>query len=164
MMGLFTKAVSASANYLPAQVTDVFNQGRAFVSVHLPYSGMKNVCAVVVIQKVLRLLVASSDGYLYVYNLDMAEGGECPMWKQHKLDGSDGKPEKKSKNAQKLDKKSELPDPDRIGSYAGVLKGHSRNSLSDSDKYHEMSAAVAEPPKDGLRLDDDSEFPPVPSV
>ncbi|XP_065203342.1 WD repeat domain phosphoinositide-interacting protein 2 isoform X2 [Planococcus citri] len=198
-MGLFTKAVSASANYLPAQVTDVFNQGRAFVSVHLPYSGMKNVCAVVVIQKVLRLLVASSDGYLYVYNLDMAEGGECPMWKQHKihtgdmregftdeyykqircaecraprfktkyksykLDGTDGKPEKKSKNAQKLDKKPELPDPDRIGSYAGVLKGHSRNSLSDSDKYHEMSAAVAEPPKDGLRLDDDSEFPPVPS-
>lgn len=145
MMGLFTKAVSASANYLPAQVTDVFNQGRAFVSVHLPYSGMKNVCAVVVIQKVLRLLVASSDGYLYVYNLDMAEGGECPMWKQHKLDGSDGKPEKKSKNAAKLEKKNELPDP-------------------DSDKYHEISAAVAEPPKDGLRLDDDSEFPPVPSV
>lgn len=33
--------------------------------------------------------------------------------------------------------------------------------FTDSDKYHEMSAAVAEPPKDGFRLDDDSEFPPV---
>jgi autophagy-related protein 18 len=140
-MGLIKNAVTASANYLPAQVTDVFNQGRAFVSVHLPYSGMKNVCAVVVIQKVLRLLVASSDGCLYVYNLDMAEGGECPIWKQHRLDAVDGKPEKK-KNAQKIEKKSELPDP-------------------ESDKYHEISAAVAEPPKDGFRLDDDSEFPPV---
>lgn len=36
----------------------------------------------------LRLLVASSDGYLYVYNLDMAEGGECPMWKQHRYDSA----------------------------------------------------------------------------
>lgn len=34
-------------------------------------------------------------------------------------------------------------------------------SFVDSDKYHEISAAVAEPPKDGFRLDDDSEFPPV---
>lgn len=33
--------------------------------------------------------------------------------------------------------------------------------FTESDKYHEMSAAVAEPPKDGFRLDDDSEFPPV---
>ncbi|KAK7601658.1 hypothetical protein V9T40_009099 [Parthenolecanium corni] len=140
-MGIFTRAVTASATYLPTQVTDVFNQGRAYVSVHLPYSGMKNVCAVVTIQKVLRLLVASSDGYLYVYNLDMADGGELPIWKQHRLDGFDGKVDKK-KNAQKIEKKPELPDP-------------------DSDKYHEMSAAVAEPPKDGFRLDDDNEFPPV---
>ncbi len=36
------------------------------------------------IQKVLRLLVASSDGYLYVYNLDMPEGKECTLWKQHR--------------------------------------------------------------------------------
>lgn len=42
------------------------------------------VCFIFRIQKVLRLLVASSDGCLYVYNLDMAEGGECPIWKQHR--------------------------------------------------------------------------------
>lgn len=45
-MGYLTKAVSASANYLPSQVTDVFNQGRAFASVHLPFQGLKNVCAI----------------------------------------------------------------------------------------------------------------------
>lgn len=47
-MGYLTKAVSASANYLPSQVTDVFNQGRAFASVHLPFQGLKNVCAITV--------------------------------------------------------------------------------------------------------------------
>lgn len=45
-MGYLTKAVCASANYLPSQVTDVFNQGRAFASVHLPFQGLKNVCAI----------------------------------------------------------------------------------------------------------------------
>lgn len=45
-IGYLTKAVSASANYLPTQVTDVFNQGRAFASVHLPFQGIRNVCAI----------------------------------------------------------------------------------------------------------------------
>nr|CAD7433001.1 unnamed protein product [Timema monikensis] len=83
-MGYLTKAVSVSANYLPSQVTDVFNQGRAFASVHLPFQGLRNVCAITTIQKVLRLLVASADGYLYVYNLDTAEGGVCTLLKQHR--------------------------------------------------------------------------------
>uniref|UniRef100_V9I9I7 WD repeat domain phosphoinositide-interacting protein 2 n=1 Tax=Apis cerana TaxID=7461 RepID=V9I9I7_APICE len=86
-MGYLTKAVSASANYLPSQVTDVFNQGRAFASVHLPFQGLKNVCAITVVHKVLRLLVASAEGYLYVYNLDSTEGGDCTLLKQHRLDG-----------------------------------------------------------------------------
>ncbi|XP_071444910.1 WD repeat domain phosphoinositide-interacting protein 2 isoform X1 [Hetaerina americana] len=86
-MGYLTKAVSASANYLPSQVTDVFNQGRAFASVHLPFQGMRNVCAITMVQKILRLLVASADGYLYIYNLDTSEGGDCNLLKQHRLDG-----------------------------------------------------------------------------
>ncbi len=45
-MGYFSKAVSASANYLPTQVTDVFNQGRAFASVRLPFQNRRNVCAI----------------------------------------------------------------------------------------------------------------------
>nr|KAF7438762.1 hypothetical protein H0235_001153 [Vespula pensylvanica] len=86
-MGYLTKAVSASANYLPSQVTDVFNQGRAFASVHLPFYGLKNICAITVTHKVPKLLVASADGYLYVYNLDVTEGGNCTLLKQHRLDG-----------------------------------------------------------------------------
>ncbi|XP_025152525.1 WD repeat domain phosphoinositide-interacting protein 2 isoform X4 [Harpegnathos saltator] len=85
-MGYLTKAVTASANYLPSQVTDVFTQGRAFASVHLPFQGLKNVCAITVTHKIPKLLVASADGYLYVYNLDLTETGGCTLLKQHRLD------------------------------------------------------------------------------
>ena len=36
------------------------------------------------IQKMPRLLVASQDRYLYIYNLDPSEGGECTLLKQHR--------------------------------------------------------------------------------
>lgn len=46
-MSFISKAVTASANYLPTQVTDVFNQGRAVASIHLPFQGLKNICTIV---------------------------------------------------------------------------------------------------------------------
>lgn len=36
------------------------------------------------IQKVPRQLVVSQDGYLYIYNLDPNEGGECMLLRQHR--------------------------------------------------------------------------------
>ncbi|CAA9997564.1 unnamed protein product [Nesidiocoris tenuis] len=122
-MGYLSKAVCVGANYLPTQVTGVFNQGRAFASAHLPHHGYRNVCALTQyvskldfevfntsgcvekhplrnccccccakmeifqrrVQKVLRLLVASSDGTFYIYNLDVVDGGDCNLIKQHKL-------------------------------------------------------------------------------
>lgn len=32
-------------------------------------------------------MVASEDGYLYVYNMDGSEGGDLTLYKQHRLDG-----------------------------------------------------------------------------
>ncbi|EFN87363.1 WD repeat domain phosphoinositide-interacting protein 2 [Harpegnathos saltator] len=141
-MGYLTKAVTASANYLPSQVTDVFTQGRAFASVHLPFQGLKNVCAITVTHKIPKLLVASADGYLYVYNLDLTETGGCTLLKQHRLD----------------DKQDET---DCGGSGSGASAQTVQNT--ESEKYQEMIAATESPPKGGgpFRLDDDSEFPPV---
>nr|7MU2_A Chain A, WD repeat domain phosphoinositide-interacting protein 2 [Homo sapiens]7MU2_C Chain C, WD repeat domain phosphoinositide-interacting protein 2 [Homo sapiens] len=65
-----------------------FNQGRAFATVRLPFCGHKNICSLATIQKIPRLLVGAADGYLYMYNLDPQEGGECALMKQHRLDGS----------------------------------------------------------------------------
>ncbi|XP_037934396.1 WD repeat domain phosphoinositide-interacting protein 2 isoform X1 [Teleopsis dalmanni] len=70
---------------LPSQVTDVFSQGRAFASVTLPEAGIRRMCAIATIHKQLRLLVASQDGYLYVYSIPSVEGGECQLIKKHDL-------------------------------------------------------------------------------
>lgn len=43
--GYFGKVLMVSTNYLPAQVTEMFNQGRAFATVRLPFCGHKNICA-----------------------------------------------------------------------------------------------------------------------
>ncbi|XP_026276029.1 WD repeat domain phosphoinositide-interacting protein 2 isoform X4 [Frankliniella occidentalis] len=140
-MGYFSKAVSASANYLPTQVTDVFNQGRAFASVRLPFQNRRNVCAITMIQKQMRLLVASQDGFLYVYSLDMNEGGECTPLKQYRLDGQ---PDLLNDSSARLPVASPAP-----------------AQPSDSEKFHEMAAATEAPPQGAFRFDDESEFPPV---
>ncbi|XP_011499489.1 PREDICTED: WD repeat domain phosphoinositide-interacting protein 2 isoform X2 [Ceratosolen solmsi marchali] len=149
-MGYLTKAVSASANYLPSQVTDVFNQGRAFASVHLPFHGLKNVCAITTIQKVLRLLVASADGYLYVYNLDTHEGGDCTLFKQHRLDGKQDEIDGASLST-------------TVSCSENSATGTQSIQNTESEKYHEIIAATESPPKsDGaFCLDDDDDFPPV---
>ncbi len=47
-------------------------------------TSVDTVCTCCSIQKMPRLLLASQDGYLYIYNLDPAEGGECTLLKQHR--------------------------------------------------------------------------------
>ena len=44
--------------------------------------GQRNICALTVINKLPRILVASADGYLYIYNLDPTDGQECPILRQ----------------------------------------------------------------------------------
>ncbi|MGH0176512.1 UNVERIFIED_CONTAM: hypothetical protein FKN15_009907 [Acipenser sinensis] len=78
------KVFSAASNYLPAQVSDMMNQDRAFATVRLNVFGQKNVCALSTIQKLPRLLVASVDGHLYIYNVDPQDGGECVLVKKHR--------------------------------------------------------------------------------
>lgn len=88
-MGYFKSTVASYLPYaLPTQVTDVFNQGRAFASAMLPISGIKHACAITTIQKSLRLLVASQNGYMYVYSIPL-DGGECQLIKKHDLKNID---------------------------------------------------------------------------
>ncbi|XP_041363885.1 WD repeat domain phosphoinositide-interacting protein 2-like isoform X2 [Gigantopelta aegis] len=85
--GYFGQALKMSANYLPAQVSDMINQGRSFATARLNTSGLRNVCCLALIHKIMRLLVASQDGILYIYNIDPNEGGDCTLVRQHRLDG-----------------------------------------------------------------------------
>jgi autophagy-related protein 18 len=35
-----------------------------------------------------RLMVATTDGYVYIYNVDTRLGGECALVKQHRITGN----------------------------------------------------------------------------
>ncbi|KAG5679999.1 hypothetical protein PVAND_009532 [Polypedilum vanderplanki] len=88
-MGYLKSTVASYLPYaLPTQVTDVFTQGRAFASAMLPISGIKHACAITTIQKSLRLLVASQNGYMYIYSIPL-DGGECQLIKKHDLKNID---------------------------------------------------------------------------
>lgn len=72
-------------------VNQVMSQWRCYAHAKLPFSGLKNVCALSTDKNghVPRLLVASADGFFYIYDVNTSEGGECTLIKQHKLDGSE---------------------------------------------------------------------------
>ncbi|XP_048026702.1 WD repeat domain phosphoinositide-interacting protein 1 isoform X2 [Megalobrama amblycephala] len=159
--GYMGKMFSAASTYLPSQVSDMMHQDRAFATVRLAAAGMKNISALSTIQKVPRLLVASLDGHLYIYNIDPQEGGDCPLVKKHRL----------YESADEGPAASEL----EVGSpsYAATV-ATSRNQDSPSSSsltgYSEDGGAkrgelipeheFADGP---LRLDDEQEFPPVSS-
>ena len=48
----------------------------------LAFAGSRNTCALATINKLPRILVANADGYLYIYNVDPAEGQECTLLRQ----------------------------------------------------------------------------------
>ncbi|XP_054155356.1 WD repeat domain phosphoinositide-interacting protein 2-like [Oppia nitens] len=79
------KALQQTASYWPS-MADMMNQWRSFATAKLSLSGPRNVCSVANIQKVPRVLIASADGYLYIYDLNVNEGGDCTLIKQHRLD------------------------------------------------------------------------------
>ncbi|XP_032826083.1 WD repeat domain phosphoinositide-interacting protein 2 isoform X1 [Petromyzon marinus] len=175
--GYLGKVLMASTTYLPAQVSEMFNQGRAFATVRLPFSGHKNVCSLATVQKLPRLLVASSDGYLYIYNVDPQDGGECTLMKQHKLDGGvEGSgsdilepPEKATapqSYAATVSKPSSSSSPARQGSAGSTGSGGFGGGAGIYVEEHGAVGGSCTMPEeelahDNLNLDDDSEFPPI---
>uniref|UniRef100_A0A4X2LQN5 WD repeat domain, phosphoinositide interacting 2 n=1 Tax=Vombatus ursinus TaxID=29139 RepID=A0A4X2LQN5_VOMUR len=157
--GYFGKVLMASTSYLPSQVTEMFNQGRAFATVRLPFCGHKNICSLATIQKIPRLLVGASDGYLYMYNLDPQEGGECTLMKQHKLDGS-------MEPANEILESASHDRPLVAQTYStAVTRGTYVPSSPTRHAYTEDLGAVGgaclEDETNALRLDEDSEHPPM---
>lgn len=156
-MGYLGNVVSSVPNYLPAQVTDTLLQERAFATVHHNLFGKKNICALAMIKKMLRLLLASEDGYLYVYSLDVNEGGDCSLIRQfHLSNKEDQSHTSSSPEAVKMEQQN-LEATDQVDE--GIVGG--RPLSENSEKFHEMAAATESPPKQCFLLDDDGEFPPM---
>jgi len=169
--GYINSVVSASAGYLPSQVTDTFTQGRAFATVHLTRTGARTICSLAVIRKSLRLVVCDATGWVGLYSLDQEEGGDCSLIRQFLLIDSDTgdledietEPGTDSGNASDSGNVSETgsrtsPAPDQ---HADQTYSDKLRNRKDSEKFHEMEKAAGTPPKTCFLLDDDGEFPPV---
>ncbi|XP_036250446.1 WD repeat domain phosphoinositide-interacting protein 1 isoform X2 [Molothrus aeneus] len=157
--GYMGKMFQAATNYLPAQVSGMMSQDRAFATVRLNISGQRNICALSTIQKLPRLLVTTSDGHLYIYNLDPQDGGECVLIKNHSLLGS-GKMEENKENdlqppvpqsyAATVARQSTVPSTSTMPGYSedgGALRG-------EVIPEHEFATGP-------VCLDDENEFPPI---
>ncbi|XP_077595264.1 WD repeat domain phosphoinositide-interacting protein 1 [Stigmatopora nigra] len=159
------KMFTAASTYLPAQVTDMMHQDRAFATVRLNMFGLKNICALAMVQKLPRLLVASSDGYLYIYNVDPQDGGECVLVQKHRL-FDDGEEHSEHKEDQPPAEGSHQPAGQSYAATVALpssppssttLLGYSEEGgaqKGDVIPEHEFAEGT-------LCLDDENEFPPI---
>merc|ERR1711963_1191560 len=136
--GYINSVVSASAGYLPTQVTDTLSQGRAFASVHLPRTGTRTICSLAVIRKSLRLVVCDGTGCLGLYSFDQEEGGDCSLIRQFFLIDED--------TCQDI---GPLSDASDLGSGSDGAS----SPTPESEKFHEMANATETPPKTCFLLD-----------
>src|SRR5205823_6288827 len=67
--------VGAVGGYLPNAVTEIWEPQRDFAFIHLPTPGVKSVVALS--SNSPQIMVVTSDGFFYLYNIDMEKGGEC---------------------------------------------------------------------------------------
>nr|XP_040032666.1 WD repeat domain phosphoinositide-interacting protein 1-like isoform X2 [Gasterosteus aculeatus aculeatus] len=162
------KMFTAASTYLPSQVSDMMHQDRAFATVRLNTSGLKNISALATIQKLPRLLVASSDGSLYIYNVDPQDGGECALIQKHRLfDSSEEEVGPKEEEEEEENPEDVPPQPASQSYAATVALASTPPSSTTLMGYSEEGGAqkgevipeheFAEGP---VCLDDENEFPP----
>ncbi|KAJ3914898.1 WD40 repeat-like protein [Lentinula edodes] len=79
-----TKTLSHSmGGYLPNTLTEMWEPSRDFAFLRLPTSGAR--CVVALSGTMPQVMVISSEGYFYSYNIDLENGGECSLMKQYSL-------------------------------------------------------------------------------
>ncbi|VDN06807.1 unnamed protein product [Thelazia callipaeda] len=73
-----------ASSYLPTHMNDFLMRGKSFVIAKLPAVGKRNATALPVINGKLHLLVATTDGIAYVYEVE-PEVAELTLLRQHKI-------------------------------------------------------------------------------
>lgn len=80
---LVTKQLTSSVGgYLPNAVAEMWEPARDFAWLKLPSSGTR--CIVALSGTMPQVMVISSEGYFYSYNIDLENGGECALMKQYR--------------------------------------------------------------------------------
>jgi len=79
-----TKSLGHSVGeYLPPTLTEMWEPVRDFAYLRLPTSGTRSIVALS--PTMPQVMVISSEGYFYLYNIDLDNGGECALVKQYNL-------------------------------------------------------------------------------
>lgn len=74
--------------YLPNSLTEMWEPSRDFAFLKLPTPGVSSVVALS--PTTPQVMVVTSEGYFYSYNIDLEHGGECVLMKQYSLLDSEG--------------------------------------------------------------------------
>uniref|UniRef100_A0A674MT01 WD repeat domain, phosphoinositide interacting 1 n=1 Tax=Takifugu rubripes TaxID=31033 RepID=A0A674MT01_TAKRU len=159
------KVLSAATSYFPAQVSDMMSQDRAFATVHLLKTNQRNICALAMIQKLPRLLVATAEGQFFIYNVDPLDGGECMLVYKHRLFGPDDEQTQETDSVGAEVTMPVQPFPSYAataalpasGPVTATLTGYSEDGGAKKGEVipeHEFAAGP-------VCLDDENEFPPV---
>jgi len=80
---LTRNVTSSVGGYLPNTLTEMWEPARDFAWLKLQTSGAR--CIVALSGTMPQVMVISSEGYFYSYNIDLENGGECSLMKQYSL-------------------------------------------------------------------------------
>lgn len=69
-------------SYLPDMITEMWEPARDFASLKLPSAGVRSLVALS--SHTPQVIVVTSEGFFYQYNIDLEIGGECVLVKQHR--------------------------------------------------------------------------------
>ena len=100
-----TKSLTHSVGgYLPNTLTEMWEPLRDFAFLRLPTSGARSIvalsgqvpdsltfrcdCLNALSRMMPHIMVISSEGYFYLYSIDLENGGECSLLKQDRCVGS----------------------------------------------------------------------------
>jgi len=132
-------------------VTDAFTPSRAFTQLKLPKPGLKSVCTVASIEGAHRILVATSEGLLYVGSIDPREGGECKITKEFGLVGECYHDEDSSATSASAGLTSQASYTSRQQTYASVIsqghtppESHGGHLIQPSDSHDQRRYNLAE--------------------
>ncbi|PPQ72933.1 LOW QUALITY PROTEIN: hypothetical protein CVT26_014542 [Gymnopilus dilepis] len=79
-----TKSLTHSVGgYLPSTMKEMWEPSRDFAFLRLPTSGARSIVALS--PTMPQVMVISSEGYFYLYSIDLEKGGECSLMKQYNL-------------------------------------------------------------------------------
>ncbi|KAG2222083.1 hypothetical protein INT45_007969 [Circinella minor] len=70
-------------SYLPEMLTEMWEPSRDFAWLKLPSAGVRSLVALS--STTPQVMVVTSEGFFYQYNIDLENGGECVLLKQYSL-------------------------------------------------------------------------------